>query len=65
MNEELEKQAEELYDFLCANRGDNLDKKGNPGDPRKIGCPYKDLFEETKTFYRNIVRWHLNKKNNS
>lgn len=61
-NEELDVVAEKLYDFACANRADNVDKKGNPGDPRKVGCKYEQLFDEAKTFYRNLAKWHfLNK----
>lgn len=58
-NPELENLAERLYDYVCANRQDNLTKDGLPGDPRKVGCPYAELFEPAKRHYRSAVKWHL------
>lgn len=60
--EDLEKLAEEMYDFACANRADNLNKDKSSGDPRKIGCLFKDLTDQSKNFYRNLAKWHLVKK---
>lgn len=60
--EELDKLAEELYDWVNARRADNLNKDGTPGDPRKISNPYQTMHTEVKTFYRNAVLWHLNKQ---
>jgi len=61
-NEELDKLAEEVYDWCCALREDNLDKKGNPGDPRKVSSPYPLSMDNVKAFYRNVVKWHLEKQ---
>jgi hypothetical protein len=60
--ENLDKLAEELYDWVNAHRADNLNKDGTPGDPRKISNPYQTMHTEVKTFYRNAVLWHLNKQ---
>jgi transposase len=59
--EELDKLAEEIYDYCNANRRDNLNKNGSPGDPRKVSSPYSTVYDEVKTFYRNVVKWHLSK----
>jgi len=64
MNNNEEELAESLYDFICANRKDNLTKDGLSGDPRKAGCPYNELVDPAKNHYRNIVKWHLNQLNN-
>ncbi len=58
-NEQLDALAEQMFDYSCANRKDNVDKLGNPGDPRKVACPYKDLWESPKHFWRNMAKWHL------
>jgi hypothetical protein len=60
--EELDKLTEEVYDWCCARRQDNLNKDGSPGDPRKISNPYQTAHTEVKTFYRNVILWHLNKQ---
>ena len=60
--EELDKLAEELYDWVNARRADNLNKDGTPGDPRKISNPYQTTYTEVKHFYRNAVLWHLSKQ---
>lgn len=69
MNEEqLDLIAEKIFDFACANRADNLQKDGSPGNPRKVACPYQDLHPVSKFFYRNLAKWHvseLNKQNES
>ena len=59
---ELDELAEQLYDFVCANRKDTLTKDGLPGDPRKSGCLYNELMEPSKNHYRLMVKWHLNNK---
>jgi len=64
-DEELDKLAEEVYDWCCSRRVDNLDKKGNPSDPRKISSPYPLAIDNVKHFYRDVVRWHLNKVSNN
>jgi hypothetical protein len=69
MNEEVERLAEEIFDYCCANRQDNLNKDGSAGNPRAICCKFNDdpvagtqgLYENAKNFYRNIARWHLQK----
>ncbi len=58
---DIDQLAEEVYNYLCANRGDNLKKDGSPGDPRKVGSDYDSLFDEAKTHYRNMAKWHLEK----
>lgn len=66
--ETLDKLASELYDYSCAMRKDNRGKNGEPGDPRKIECPWDKLMEPSKEFYRNAVRWSeftMNEKNNT
>lgn len=60
---ELDELAEEIYDHACANRADNLKKDGSAGDPRGVGCKFKDLFDNAKNFYRSIAKWHLSKTN--
>ncbi len=57
---ELDKLAAEVYDYCCSFRSDNS-KNGEPGDPRKVGENFENLYEQSKNFYRNIVRWHLSK----
>ena len=57
MNENIDKLAEEVYDWCCSHRVDNMNKDGSPGDPRKVGCPYCQLYDNAKNFYRNIVIW--------
>ena len=52
---DLDKVAEAVYDYCCANRTDNKSK-----NPREIGCEFKDLHENAKNFYRNVAQWHLN-----
>jgi len=59
--EELDKLAEEVYNWCNARRQDNLNKDGSPGDPRKVSSPYPTTYNEVKTFYRNVVLWHLSK----
>lgn len=63
MNQEeinqVDKLAEELYDWCNSHRADNLNKDGSAGDPRKVSCKYSDTYNEVKTFYRNVVSWHL------
>lgn len=59
--EELDKLAEEVYDWCNARRKDNLNKDGSPGDPRKVSNPYPQSISEVKTFYRSVVEWHLKK----
>jgi hypothetical protein len=59
MENELDKLAESVYDYCCSNRLDNLNKDGSPGDPRKVGCKFEDLWESPKDFYRNVAKWHL------
>lgn len=59
--EELDKLAEEVYDYCNARRQDNLNKDGSTGDPRKVSSPYPTAHNEVKTFYRNVVLWHLSK----
>lgn len=61
--ENLDNLAASLYDYCCAHRKDNLNKDGSPGDPRKVGCKFKDLWESPKEHYRNAVRWFLENKN--
>lgn len=61
MEAELDVLAEKMYDYACANRQDNLTKDGKAGDPRKVGCEYKDLFDNSKNFYRNLARFVLEK----
>lgn len=61
--EELDKLAEEVYDWCNSRRKDNLNKDGSPGDPRRVSGPYAKTFEEVKTFYRLVVEWHLGKSN--
>lgn len=58
-NEQLDVIAEQMYDYACANRKDNLNKDGSAGDPRKVGAKYELLWESPKNFYRNMARWHL------
>lgn len=61
--EELDKLAEELYDWCCSRRADNLAKDGSPGNPRKVSNPYPTTLEGVKVFYRSAVEWHLMKNN--
>ena len=64
-DEELDKLAEELYDWCCARREDNLDKNGNPGDPRKIGSPYPLAINNVKVFYIYKEDWQHYETNTS
>lgn len=59
MNEELDKLAEQIYDYICANRKDNLNKDGTMGNPRKISCEYSKLLDPSKNFYRSMAQFHL------
>lgn len=59
--EELDKLAEEVYDWCNSRRKDNLNKDASPGDPRKVSVPYANAYDEVKTFYRSVVAWHLGK----
>jgi len=59
MHNNEEELAESLYNFMCANRKDNLTKDGLPGDPRKSGCLYKDLVDPAKYHYLSMIKWHL------
>ncbi len=58
--EHLDPLAEEIYNYCCANRLDNL-VKGEPGDPRKVGCEYSKLYDQAKHHYRCMAQWYLNK----
>ena len=56
---DLDLLAAEIYDYCCSNRADNKSK-----NPREIGCEFDKLTEQSKNFYRNIAKWHLNKLDN-
>jgi hypothetical protein len=60
--DQLDMVAEQMFDFACANRTDNLNRDGSPGDPRKVCCKYQDLWDSPKTFYRNLATWHLSQR---
>lgn len=46
-----------MYDFARAVRAA---KKGEEfGDPRSVGCEFEKLFEESKTFYKSLAKFHL------
>jgi hypothetical protein len=64
MNEDLDKLAAEVYDYVCAHRQDNRNKNGSPGDPRKISNTFDTLMEPAKEHYRDMVRWHLSRVDN-
>jgi len=54
--DEVEKLAENAFYFCCAARS----KDGR--NPFEVCGNFEDLFDESKEFYRNIARWHLNHK---
>lgn len=60
--DQLDIVAEQMFDFTCANRTDNLNRDGSPGDPRKVSCKYQDLLDSPKTFYRNLAKHHLSQR---
>jgi len=62
MNEELDKVAEQMFDYACASRQDNLNKDGTAGNPRKVAYEYSQLMEPSKRFYRSLAQWHLTNK---
>ena len=43
--DQLDMVAEQMFDFACANRTDNLNRDGSPGNPRKVSCKYQDLWD--------------------
>jgi hypothetical protein len=61
-SDQVDRVPEEIYDYVCAHRKDNLNPDGSPGDPRKIGCPFSELYDEPKNFYRNLAVWHLTRE---
>ena len=63
--EKLRQLAEQIYDYVCATRLDNLTKEGLPGDPRKVGNKFDTLHPNAQHVYLSIAQWHLNNNNNS
>jgi hypothetical protein len=57
---EIDKLAEAAYEYCCSHRQDNI-KDDVGGNPRNVGCPFAQLYDNAKEFYRNIARWHLEK----
>lgn len=63
--DEIDIVAEQMFDYACSVRGDNLNKDGSAGNPRKIAGEYKDLWEPSIRFYRSFAEWHLKHMYNS
>lgn len=55
--------AQQLFDYLCSRRKDNVDKKGNPQDPRKISNPFDTLHDEVQHHYKTAIQWMVDNFN--
>lgn len=56
---DLEKLAEEIYEYVCANTPDGTDKDGKPKLPWPHG-PFSGLDESAKNHYRHCARFLFN-----
>lgn len=57
VNALVDKLAAEVYDYCCSHRADN--KSGKPQEVSRGG--FDSLYDNSKEFYRNVARWHLDK----